>query len=86
MTTKHGRPRCRAIRYPFSTAEELVALAQQYSISIGEVLARNEPALRPQVRAGLLKIWAVIQECVTNGLHTRGILPGGLQSSAAPVC
>ena len=64
---------------PFGTAAELVALAQQNGVSIGELMARNEPAARSDVRAGLLHIWAVMQERVTNGLNTRGILPGGLR-------
>jgi L-serine dehydratase len=41
----------------------------------------NEAAWRPreEVHAGLLGIWAVMQECIDAGLATEGILPGGLR-------
>ena len=32
-----------------------------------------------QVRAGLLEIWAAMQECVRNGIANEGVLPGGLR-------
>jgi L-serine dehydratase len=32
-----------------------------------------------EVRAGLLKIWSVMQECVQRGCSTPGVLPGGLK-------
>ncbi len=31
------------------------------------------------MRAGLLEIWAVMQECVRNGIANEGVLPGGLR-------
>ena len=31
------------------------------------------------LRAGLLRIWSVMQECVLAGSHTGGVLPGGLK-------
>jgi L-serine dehydratase len=31
------------------------------------------------VDAGLLRIWAVMQECVANGCAADGVLPGGLR-------
>jgi L-serine dehydratase len=41
----------------------------------------NELAWRTEeeVRAGLLHIWSVMQECVERGSHTGGVLPGGLK-------
>jgi L-serine dehydratase len=40
----------------------------------------NEQAWRSEaeVRAGILEIWRVMQECVQNGIRHEGILPGGL--------
>ena len=32
-----------------------------------------------EVRAGLLKIWSVMTECVHHGCSTAGVLPGGLK-------
>src|SRR5215472_13882533 len=41
----------------------------------------NEVARRPEaeVRAGLLAIWEVMQECVRRGCEAEGVLPGGLR-------
>lgn len=66
--------------YPFSTAKELVALAVGRRCSIADLMADNERALARQddLRAGVLRIWAVMQDCVNAGLAHRGVLPGGL--------
>jgi L-serine dehydratase len=41
----------------------------------------NEQSWRAEaeIRTGLLHIWAVMQECVANGLAHEGTLPGGLK-------
>jgi L-serine dehydratase len=66
--------------YSFKTAAELVALATETGCSIAELMARNEAALRrePDLRAGLLRIWAAMRECVDAGLAATGTLPGKL--------
>jgi L-serine dehydratase len=70
-----------AVPYPFDTAEELVRLATSNGWSIAEVMARNEAALgrEPDLRAGLLRIWAAMRECVEAGLAATGTLPGKLR-------
>jgi L-serine dehydratase len=69
------------VPYPFSTAAELVRLATEKACSIAELMARNEAALgrEPDLRAGLLRIWAAMRECVEAGLGATGTLPGGLR-------
>ncbi|HKP43218.1 L-serine ammonia-lyase [Mycobacterium sp.] len=69
-----------AVPYSFSTAAELVALATENGCSIAELMARNEAALgrEPDLRAGLLRIWAAMRECVDAGLAATGTLPGRL--------
>jgi len=69
------------VPYPFSTAAELVALATDNACSIADIMAGNEAALRrePDLRAGLLRIWAAMRECVDAGLRATGTLPGGLR-------
>lgn len=69
-----------AIPYPFTTAAELVALATENGCSIAELMARNEAALgrESDLRAGLLRIWAAMRECVDAGLAAAGTLPGKL--------
>ena len=68
------------VPYPFGTAAELVALATQNGCSIAELMARNEAALdrEPDLRAGLLRIWSAMRECVDAGLNASGTLPGAL--------
>ncbi|WP_309891416.1 L-serine ammonia-lyase [Archangium sp.] len=71
----------RPIPYPFKTGAELLALCHQHGLSISTLMMENEKALRPeaQVRAGLLRIWEVMQGCVKRGCEREGILPGGLK-------
>lgn len=66
--------------YPFRTGAELVALAVENRCSIADLVAANEEALGngPRLRTGLLNIWAVMRECVGNGLSADGTLPGPL--------
>ena len=69
------------VRHPFSSAAELLAICAREGLSISDVMMANETAWRPEeeTRARLLEIWAVMQECVTNGCHrTEPVLPGGL--------
>lgn len=67
--------------FVFDTAAQLVALAENNSCSIADLMARNEIALArtPDLTAGLLRIWASMQECVNAGLAARGHLPGRLR-------
>jgi L-serine dehydratase len=68
------------VPYPFSTATELVALASEHGCTIAELMGRNEAALgrAPDLRAGLLRIWSAMRECVDAGLAATGTLPGRL--------
>ncbi|GGM03079.1 L-serine ammonia-lyase [Dactylosporangium sucinum] len=67
--------------YPYSTAAELLQHCAETGLPISGVMLANETAGRPEadVRAGLLQIWAVMQECVQNGWTSEGTLPGGLR-------
>ena len=68
------------VRYPFHTGEELLVHAREVG-RISDVMLANELSWRSEeeVRAGLLHIWSVMQECVERGAHTPGVLPGGLK-------
>jgi L-serine dehydratase len=74
-------PDVTVLPYPFKTGDELLALTKKYGLSIAEIMRRNEGHWRPDAdtRAGLLKIWAVMQACVQRGCRTEGILPGGFK-------
>ena len=69
------------ISYPFTTGKEILEICKRENISIGQMMMANECCWRPEeeVRAGILKIWEAMQECVRNGCRNRGILPGGLK-------
>ena len=74
-------PDVTVLPYPFKTGDELLALTKKFGLSIAEVMRRNEGHWRPdaETRTGLLKIWSVMQACVTRGCKTEGVLPGGFK-------
>jgi L-serine dehydratase len=69
------------VPYPFTTAAGLLAQCADSGLAISGVMLANETARRPleEVRAGLLDIWAVMQQCVASGWSNEGTLPGGLK-------
>ncbi|MGI9306185.1 MAG: L-serine ammonia-lyase [Gammaproteobacteria bacterium] len=69
------------IPHPFSSGKELLAMCADKQKSIGEIMLANETALlsETEMRAKLLKIWSVMEECVERGCRTEGVLPGGLE-------
>lgn len=76
--------------YPFKTGDELLALCKKENLSISDVMMANECVWHSEVevREKLLKIWQVMQDCVTAGCKNTGILPGGLKVKrrAAELC
>ncbi len=66
--------------HPFKTCDELLAICTHEKKMIYEIMMENEMAWRKEeeVRAGILKIWEVMQKCVKRGIEQEGILPGGL--------
>ncbi len=74
-------PDTTALRYPFKSAGQLLSLCRENGLSISQLMLENEKAWRPEeeTRAGLLKIWQVMQECVKRGCMKEGTLPGGLK-------
>jgi L-serine dehydratase len=69
------------VPFPFSTAAELLGHCQQNGLKIWQVKLENEKTLRSEdeVRAGILRVWSVMQDCVQRGFTQGGQLPGGLQ-------
>jgi L-serine dehydratase len=70
-----------ALPLPFTTGAELLAQCAEHGLSISQVMLQNERVWHPDrdISKGLLHIWEVMQECVTRGCHTEGVLPGGLK-------
>ena len=86
-------PDTTVLPYPFHSGEELLVRAHEVGGTspgtIAEVMRRNERHWRTdaEIDAGLLHIWRVMQDCVTRGCATDGILPGGfkVKRRAAPL-
>lgn len=70
-----------AVRFPFGTARELLAVCAREGLSISEVMLVNEQAWRSEqeVRDGMLHLWSVMRACVERGFQRPGVLPGGLK-------
>ncbi|MEU4491961.1 L-serine ammonia-lyase [Streptomyces sp. NPDC023998] len=70
------------VRLPFGSASELLLRAYESGLSLSGVMLANELSWRgeSEVRAGLLRIWTVMQECVERGCsRTEATLPGALK-------
>jgi L-serine dehydratase len=75
------------VPYPFRSAAELLANADQNGLTIAGLMMANERALlgggegvaaAARVSAGIDRIWATMKGCIERGMATEGILPGGL--------
>ncbi|MEJ5868589.1 L-serine ammonia-lyase [Pseudokineococcus sp. 5B2Z-1] len=69
------------VAHPFTTGAELLDATRRTGMRISDLVLANELSWRTeeQVRAALLEVWAVMQQCVAHGLGTTGVLPGGLR-------
>ena len=69
-----------SLPFPINTADELLHWCRKTGLSVSEVVAENELTWRPEseTRAGVLRIWQVMQDCIYAGCHAQGVLPGGL--------
>ncbi len=68
------------VPFPFATAEELLKHCSQNKLTIAEVMMKNELSWRSRddIYSGILAIAKVMDNCIENGCHNPGILPGGL--------
>jgi len=66
---------------PFRTAAELLGHCATIGLGIADVMLVNEEASRSreEIRAGLVQIWSVMENCVASSLKRDGVLPGGLK-------
>ena len=67
--------------FPFSSGADLLRIGKEHRLKIPEIMMRNEMSWRPraEVRRGLLRLWAAMQDCVERGLRQEGVLPGSLR-------
>jgi L-serine dehydratase len=66
--------------YPFTSAAQLLDVADANGLAIWELVRANERALDSDARldATLARIRTTMEACAARGLRTEGILPGGL--------
>ena len=66
--------------YEFDSCDELLDLCKKSKLSIHEITLKNELENidKTSLRKKILDIWAVMDECIENGIIAEGILDGGL--------
>ncbi|HEV7205514.1 MAG TPA: L-serine ammonia-lyase [Jatrophihabitans sp.] len=74
-------PDATPLPHPFRSGDELLVRCAETGLPISGVMLANEQAWRSEaeIRARLLEIWSVMQQCVQNGWTNEGTLPGGLK-------
>jgi L-serine dehydratase len=68
------------VPFPFASGRELLTSAEEHRLPISGIMLANELTTRTEhdVRAGLLRIHAVMEDSVARSLEREGTLPGGL--------
>jgi len=66
--------------FPINKADELLHWCMKTGLAISEVVLENESSWRLEslTKAGVIRIWETMRDCMFRGCHTTGILPGGL--------
>jgi L-serine dehydratase len=63
------------IRYPYADFQAILSACRARQLSYVDLVREREE----QVFTHLAEVWSVMQACIDRGLHTEGVLPGGLQ-------
>lgn len=68
------------VTFPFSSADEMLAQADQNGMSLGGMILQNESAFQSAdaISEKADQIWRVMTRCMERGFETEGILDGGL--------
>ena len=71
------------VPYPFSSADQMLAMAKQSGLSIADMKRANEEKLTNKTTLDnqLDNIWQAMNSCIERGLKRQGIMPGGLNVS-----
>ncbi|MGA2708596.1 MAG: L-serine ammonia-lyase [Steroidobacteraceae bacterium] len=66
--------------FEFNSGARLLELGRQQGLEIHELMMSRERTWYSdaELRAGLLRIWQVMQDCVRRGFEAQGLLPGVL--------
>lgn len=74
-------PDTTVLAHPFHSGAELLARCRETGLGIARLMRANERHWRSdtEIDTGLLKIWRTMQDCVSRGCRTEGVLPGGFK-------
>ncbi len=66
--------------HPITTGDELLRFCENWEKPVSEIVLQNERYLRndEEIDRELVRIWNTMLECMFEGCHTQGTLPGGL--------
>lgn len=69
-----------SLPFPIDNADQLLHWCMKTGLPVSGVVLENESAwrLETDTKAGLKRIWTIMQECIYRGIHRSGNLPGGL--------
>lgn len=69
------------VPYQFNSCQELLDMCHKDKLSITELVLKNEEALNSpeSVQKNILNLANIMQDTVSRGIKTEGILPGGLK-------
>lgn len=69
------------VPFPFQSASELLAHCVKNKMTIAQVMMENEKTWRTEaeIKGKIQAIYQVMKECVNEGCHTEGVLPGPLK-------
>ena len=69
------------VPHPFASAQELLGACREQGLDMYELVLANERAFRPDgaTTAALLRVWAVMNDCIERGFKGTGVLPGVLK-------
>lgn len=71
------------IEVPFTIghANDLLHWCMKTGLTIRDIVFENELTRRSEteIKEGILKIWYAMRDCMYRGVHTEGMLPGGLE-------
>lgn len=70
-----------AVRHPFSSGADLLAISEATGLSIADIVRTNETAWRENTEtdAFLDAVRAAMHACIDRGIAQEGMLPGGLK-------
>lgn len=78
--TLHDEKQALNFPYPFGTAKEMLAMGAASGKTIAEMKRANEGQIHGnELDDRIDAVWGAMDDCITRGLATEGILPGGLK-------